>query len=100
MVITKTMVKELCESARIEFPEEEYDNFVKDLQEMVNSFEILDEIENVNTIPLSGNKLNAETDLREDTPKQGLTLDAVIKNAPECCGGAIVVPNMVDSEEM
>lgn len=96
MTITKSMVKYLCETAKIEFEEEEFDNIVKDLQDVVNSFDLLNEIENIDSIKSNKIKLNAETDLREDTSKEGLELNMVVKNAPESCGGAIVVPAMVD----
>ena len=86
----------MCEASRIDFEEEEYDHIVKDLQDVVDSFSILDEIPDTDLIEYSGIKLNAETDLREDTPKQGLSLDKIIDNAPESCGGAIVVPTMVE----
>lgn len=96
MKITRQIVEYLCEASRIEFEEEEYDNIVKDLQNVVDSFNILDEIEDIDLIKNNNVKLNAETDLREDTPKQGLSMDKIIDNAPESCGGAIVVPAMVE----
>lgn len=96
MVITKKLVQDLSEAARIQYAEEEFDGVIKDLQEMVNSFEILDQIENVELIKCKSKKLNAETDLREDIPAESLPVQSIVNNAPESCGGAIVVPTMVE----
>lgn len=96
MKITRQIIEYLCEASRIDFEEEEYDHIVQDLQNVVDSFAILDEIPDTDLIVDTGIKLNAETDLRDDTPKQGLSLDKIVDNAPESCGGAIVVPTMVE----
>ena len=96
MVITKKLIQNLSEAARIEYTEEEYDSVIKDLQEMVNSFEILDEVENIKSLHYKGLKLDAENDLRDDVPVESLPVQSVVDNAPETCGGAIVVPAMVE----
>lgn len=95
MEITNDLVKHLAELSRIELKENEIEKFKNDFQSIVNYF---DEINNIDTsdIVIERRKLNAKTDLREDEIVEGLKLESVILNSPESCGGAIVVPEVVE----
>lgn len=91
MEITTDLVKHLAELSRIEFSEEEMQSFK---QEFAKTLEQVDKLESadVSQVMESENTLNAETELRSEEIKQGLTVKQVTKNAPDSLGNSILVP--------
>ena len=95
MEITTELVEHLAELSRLEFNEDEIENFKKEFAST------LEHVNQINKVDVSGvvaqtTKLNAETDLREDIVQNSLSKEQVILNAPESFGSSIAVPTMVD----
>lgn len=95
MEITTELVKHLSNLSRIELDENEIEKFKKDFQNMVNYFDEINEID-TSKVVVQRRRLNAQTDLREDEIGESLALEDVVKNFPEKCGGAVVVPEVVE----
>lgn len=97
MEITNELVEHLATLSRLEFSQEEKENFKKDFGNIINYINQIEKV-NVDGIELNKTKLNAMCDLREDEIKQSLPVSLVTKNAPKSMGGAIVVPTVVEEE--
>lgn len=97
MEITNELVDHLATLSRLEFSEEEKENFKKDFSNIINYINLIEKVD-VNDINLNKIRLNAKFDLREDEIKQSLPVDMVTKNAPKSMGGAVVVPTVVEEE--
>ena len=91
MEITTNLVKHLAELSRIEFSDEEMESFK---QEFAKTLQQVDKIESadVSGVQEYEKMLSAETELRPDEIKQGLTVKQVTKNAPDSLGNSILVP--------
>ncbi len=91
MEITTNLVKHLAELSRIEFSDEEMESFK---QEFAKTLQQVDKIESADVSGVQENEkmLSAETELRPDEIKQGLTVKQVTKNAPDSLGNSILVP--------
>lgn len=91
MEITTDLVKHLAELSRIEFSDDEMESFK---QEFAKTLQQVDKIESVDVSGVKENEkmLSAETELRPDEIKQGLTVKQVTKNAPDSLGNSILVP--------
>ena len=94
MEITTELVKHLANLSRLNFSEEELENFKNEFTQTLNQ---IDELQTVNTenVEFYNRIIDAE-DLREDLVKPSLTNEAVLKNAPKKSRGAIVVPKVVE----
>ena len=95
MEITTELVKHLAELSRLEFNDEQTEKFKAEFQKTLEQMEQLNKL-NTTNVQLKQDNLNAETQLKVDEPKQSLTKEEVIKNAPENMGNSIAVPMMVD----
>lgn len=94
MEITTDLVKHLAELSRLNFNDEEIENFKGEFAKTLSQ---INELQNVDTTNVKNHDrvINAK-DLREDETKQGLSIQNVIKNAPQSKGSCIVVPKVVD----
>lgn len=94
MEITTELVKHLANLSRLNFNEEEIENFKKEFTQTLNQ---IDELKSVDTenVEFYNRIIDAE-DLREDVVKPSLTNEEVLKNAPKKSRGAIVVPKVVE----
>ena len=97
MEISKELINHLSVLSRIDISEEEMEYYKNDLQNMVHYFDALNEVD-TDGIIIDKDKLDAETDLREDEEVQGLDIESVTINAPADFGGAIIVPATVEEE--
>lgn len=97
MEITDELVDHLANLSRLEFANEEKENFKKDFANIINYIDMLEKVD-VENVELSKRKLNAKLQLREDEIKQSFSVDKVVLNAPKSMGGAIVVPTVVEEE--
>ena len=94
MEITTELVKHLANLSRLNFNEDEIENFKKEFTQTLNQ---IDELQSVDTenVEFYNRIIDAE-DLREDVVKPSLTNEEVLKNAPKKSRGAIVVPKVVE----
>ena len=94
MEITTELVKHLAELSRLNFNDEEIENFKFEFEKTLAN---IDELQTVDTNNVKNfDKIVDAKNLREDETKQGLNPQDVIKNAPKSKGYNIVVPKVVD----
>ena len=94
MEITTELVKHLAELSRLNFNDEEIENFKSEFKKTLKN---IDELQTVDTKNVKNfDKIVDAKNLREDEIKQGLNPQDVIKNAPKSKGYNIVVPKVVD----
>lgn len=95
MSVSKKDVEYVAELARLEFKEEEKDNFVNDLNKILNYMEKLDEL-NTDDVDIVVNPYYIENKYREDNVEKSMKLEEVIDNAPESLEEYVIVPKVID----
>ncbi|MCR1934234.1 Asp-tRNA(Asn)/Glu-tRNA(Gln) amidotransferase subunit GatC [Clostridium tepidum] len=95
MSVSKKDVEYVAELARLEFKEEEKDNFVNDLNKILNYMEKLDEL-NTDDVDIVVNPYYIENKYREDNIEKSMKLEEVIENAPESLEEYVIVPKVID----
>ncbi|APF27520.1 aspartyl/glutamyl-tRNA(Asn/Gln) amidotransferase, C subunit [Clostridium sporogenes] len=95
MSVSKKDVEYVAELARLEFKEEEKDDFVNDLNKILNYMEKLDEL-NTNDVDIVVNPYYIENKYREDNVEKSMELKEVIDNAPESLEEYVIVPKVID----
>ena len=94
MEITTDLIKHLANLSRLNFTDNELENF-KD--EFKRTLEQIDELQGVDTENIETfNKTIKAQNLREDKVKESLPNEKVVMNAPKKSRGAIVVPKVVE----
>ena len=91
MEITTNLVKHLADLSRLEFDEQETENFKQEFANILKQVDKMSDAD-VNGIELQEEMLDAKTQLRPDEIKQGLTNKEAIKNAPDSLGNSVLVP--------
>ena len=94
MEITTDLVKHLANLSRLNFSDEEIENFKAEFAKTLNQ---IDELQTVDTkdVETFSNIVNAK-DLREDEVKPSLSVQDVIKNSEKSARGMVVVPRVVE----
>ncbi|AUM97042.1 TPA: Asp-tRNA(Asn)/Glu-tRNA(Gln) amidotransferase subunit GatC [Clostridium botulinum] len=95
MSVSKKDVEYVAELARLEFKEEEKNNFVDDLNKILNYMEKLDEL-NTDDVDIVVNPYYIENKYREDNVEKSMELKEVIDNAPESLEEYVIVPKVID----
>ncbi|AJD27704.1 Asp-tRNA(Asn)/Glu-tRNA(Gln) amidotransferase subunit GatC [Clostridium botulinum] len=95
MSVSKKDVEYVAELARLEFKEEEKDNFVNDLNKILNYMGKLDEL-NTDDVDIVVNPYYIENKYREDNVEKSMELKEVIDNAPESLEEYVIVPKVID----
>lgn len=95
MEITTELVNHLASLSRIEFDEQETENFKHEFEKTLEQIEALEKVDTQN-VELKNRLLDAETEIKEDIPHNSLSKNDAIKNAPDTMGSSIAVPIMVD----
>ncbi len=90
--VTKVDVVQVAKLSRLEFTEAEEEKIRENLEEIVDYFSMLSEVDTKN---ITSTRKVADA-LREDEIKQGLTSGEVIKNAPKKNHNSFVVPRVVE----
>jgi aspartyl-tRNA(Asn)/glutamyl-tRNA(Gln) amidotransferase subunit C len=81
--INKDLVKKVAVNARLKLSEEELEKFTPQLKEIIiNSFNILDDIEVVDELP-SFQPIKQKNKLRKDIPKKCLSQEKALENVKE-----------------
>lgn len=91
MEITSELVNHLADLSRLEFTEEERENFK---QEFAKTLEQVDKLgqADLSKVEFKDDMLEAQSQLRPDEIKNGLSVKDVIKNAPDSLGNSVLVP--------
>ncbi|WP_457625378.1 Asp-tRNA(Asn)/Glu-tRNA(Gln) amidotransferase subunit GatC [Persephonella sp.] len=96
MIDRQTVIK-VAELSKLKLTEEEIEIFSKQLSEILGFIEKLEELDTENILPFY--ELNQqETPMRDDIPKEGLTNEEALSNAPQSENGFFVVPRVVSAE--
>lgn len=88
-------VKKLAKLSRLEFTNQELENFVGEFEK---TLEYVDKINSVDTssVDLKESTFNAEHELRQDVIKPSFSQQEIIENAPQSEDGAFLVPTTVE----
>src|SRR5690625_3088850 len=94
MEVTEELIQRLAEMAKLEFNEEEKEEFTEQLKRIMGMIEELDELgkDEVEEIPAIYHGIALENVYREDIPEEGTKKEALLKNAPTSKEGLIQVP--------
>ncbi len=95
MKITKDDVLHVAELARLKFEEDEIELFTEQLGNILGYIEKLSELD-TDGVDATSQVLEITTPLREDEVKNCLTVDEVLKNAPETQDNFFVVPKVIE----
>lgn len=97
MNITIDDVKKLAKLSRLEFSEQETEQFVEELSATLAQVEAINKVD-VSGVDLLEKTVNADTELRADVIKPSLETSEIVANAPESQDGAFLVPITVVEE--
>jgi aspartyl-tRNA(Asn)/glutamyl-tRNA(Gln) amidotransferase subunit C len=93
--ISNEQVKHVAHLARLAMSDKEVENFAKDLDAIITYAEQLNELDTAGVEPTT-HVLELKNVLREDEPRQWLTQEEVLKNAPDKKNGQIRVPSILE----
>lgn len=94
MSLSKEEVLKVAHLARLEFKEEEIENFRGDLNDILKFIEKLQEVDTEGVEPLHQVN-NLENRFRPDEIKKSIDKELALKNAPQKDDGMFIVPKVV-----
>ncbi|MFY0625113.1 MAG: Asp-tRNA(Asn)/Glu-tRNA(Gln) amidotransferase subunit GatC [Reichenbachiella sp.] len=94
MSVDKKTVQKLAHLARLELSEDQLEKYGKDLGDILDWVEKLDEVDTSAVAPL-GNVNEEDVPLREDKVVEVFKGDEALKNAPEKDGDFFIVPKVL-----
>ncbi|WP_027724836.1 Asp-tRNA(Asn)/Glu-tRNA(Gln) amidotransferase subunit GatC [Tuberibacillus calidus] len=94
--ITKAQVEHVAELARLSFSEEEIGAFTKDLADIIDFAEQLNELD-TDGIEETTHVLEMSNVLREDIVRESISREEALKNAPDQRDGQVKVPKIIES---
>lgn len=95
MAISKETVEYVAHLARLELKAEELEKISGQLKEILGFIDILNTL-NINDIPPTSYILPVNTVVREDVPRQSLTPDEALGNAPQREKDFFGVPKVIE----
>ncbi|NIS09621.1 MAG: Asp-tRNA(Asn)/Glu-tRNA(Gln) amidotransferase subunit GatC [Candidatus Dadabacteria bacterium] len=95
MKITTDDVKEVAELARLEFAEDEIENFRSQFENILKFISKLDELD-IDDVKPTAHVLDISTPMREDVVQGWISQDEAIKNAPQAEDGFFGVPKVIE----
>lgn len=93
--ITKEQVKHVANLARLAISDEEADRFTAHLQSIITYAEQLNELDTDGVEPTT-HVLDLKNVMRKDEPKQWITQEEALKNAPDKQDGQFRVPSILE----
>ena len=97
-MIDKKEIQKIAALAKIEIKDSEIDTYSKQLSKILEYVEQLNEVDTSKVDEFSGDLLNNQQNLREDTKGKLLDREEVIKLAPESDGIYFKVPKVIKEE--
>ncbi len=94
-MISKEEIYQIAEFCKIKFSEDEVEDFSKEFSEILESLEIIKEVDLENVEPTYFVNTNRNP-LREDVVGESLSSEEVLKNAPDEKYGYFKLPNVMD----
>ncbi|TCP24118.1 aspartyl/glutamyl-tRNA(Asn/Gln) amidotransferase subunit C [Scopulibacillus darangshiensis] len=95
--ITKEQVKHVAHLARLSFDDEETRMFTKQLDNIIDFAEQLNELDTEGVEPTT-HVLDLANVLREDVVRVSLTREDALKNAPDQQNGQVKVPPVMEQD--
>lgn len=96
-MITEKEVKHIAELAHLKLTEEEIETFTRQLGDILDYFEKLDELDTEEVIP-TAYTVPMKNVMRKDKVESSLEKEEVLKNAPDKRRGQFQVPPIVNEE--
>ncbi|MFO7814313.1 MAG: Asp-tRNA(Asn)/Glu-tRNA(Gln) amidotransferase subunit GatC [Halanaerobiales bacterium] len=96
-MINKEEVKYIADLASLKLSEKETERLAKQLSDIVDYVEKLDELDTEDIVP-TAYTIPVKNVLREDQEKRSLGLEKVLKNAPEEQNNQFRVPKIMDED--
>lgn len=93
--ISSEQVKHVADLARLEVTDEEAEKLSKDLSELMQQIDLLQEVDTENVEPTIS-VANLNNVMRNDEPKELVTQEEVLKNAPDAKDGFFRVPSILE----
>ena len=93
-MISRQEVEHVAKLAKLELVEREKSLFAEQLSQILT---FVDQLQDVSTegIPPTASVVEQEPVLREDSPREGLSVEQALANAPEANEGFFVVPKII-----
>ena len=95
MTLTIEEVEHIAELARLELTEEEKKRYTEQLSNILDYAARLQKVD-TSGVPPTSSVLPERSVLRPDEPRPGLTLEALLRNAPNADKGQFRVPPVLD----
>ena len=95
--VTKEEVKKIAALSKLSLSELELKNYTKDMNNILEYMDLLNEIDTSNTRELV-NVHDATSDLREDKSEDSIPKEKVIDNSPESEDDYITIPLVVKKD--
>lgn len=95
MAITKETVEYVAHLARIELQPKELEKLSQQLKDILSFIDKLEKLD-IKDIPATSHILPLNNVLRQDLPKQSLSCEEALKNAPGCQENFFVVPRVIE----
>ena len=95
MKIDKNTINKIARLSRIKLDDKESEDYIKDLNSILEWVEQLNEVNTENIEPLS-NISSSVLPKREDTSKDVNSSDEILENAPDKIEGFFAVPKVVE----
>ncbi|MBA1336671.1 MAG: Aspartyl/glutamyl-tRNA(Asn/Gln) amidotransferase subunit C [Firmicutes bacterium] len=94
-MITRKDVEYVAELARLEFSEEDKENFTKTLNDILKYAEKLNEVD-TEEVPPTAHILSVKNVFREDRVRPSMDRDKILQNAPDSDKGCFRVPRVIE----
>ncbi|MDV2581734.1 Asp-tRNA(Asn)/Glu-tRNA(Gln) amidotransferase subunit GatC [Alkalibacillus haloalkaliphilus] len=94
--ISKDQVKHVANLARLSITEQEAEKYSEQLSAIIDFSELLNELDTSNVEPTT-HVLEMKNIVRKDEPKEWISKDDALKNAPDQKDGQFRVPSILDS---
>ena len=99
MAVTIKDVEYIADLARLKFSKEEIENFTKQLNQILEYMEKLNELDTSNVEPLS-HPVEGTNVFREDKVEESISREEALKNAPDSDDVFIRVPKVIDTSSI
>ncbi|GAA5417452.1 aspartyl/glutamyl-tRNA(Asn/Gln) amidotransferase subunit C [Paraliobacillus ryukyuensis] len=93
--ISKEQVKHVAHLARLAITDEEVEKMTKQLGDIINYAELLNELDTDNVEPTT-HVLDLKNVMRKDEPKKWIEKEDALKNAPDQQDGQFRVPSILE----
>jgi aspartyl-tRNA(Asn)/glutamyl-tRNA(Gln) amidotransferase subunit C len=94
MAISRDEVQHVAQLARLSFSDEEEERMAKEMSQILDHFEKLDELDTSGVPPMS-HVLDVTNVFREDNIEERIDQEQALEPAPEADGGYFQVPKVV-----